>query len=250
MTGVAGSTPGARGPGFAAVIFDLDGTLVDSRPGIEESCRVALAEVAPGIHVPDISGVLGKPLEELVAAIGPTLTEEQRSAVRAAFARVYDGGGWRCSELYPGVGDALRALRAHAVRLFVATNKRRLPSERILAAVGLRSCFEAVYALDSADGTYADKPAMAKACLADHALEPTSTLVVGDSGEDYAMARVHGLSFAAARWGYGAAAACLRRDAASPGHANGAEHRPLHLVLLSMGDLVPLVMAATPGGGS
>lgn len=234
---------------FDAIIFDLDGTLVDSRPGIEASCAAALAEEAPDIVMPSIVDSLGKPLNGLIAAIGADLGSQRRAAVEAAFTRHYDQEGWRLSLLYEGVGQTLSVLRKAGVRQFVATNKRREPAMRILLTAGLEPFVEAVYAMDSALPPFADKSAMAAACVETHGLTPSATLVVGDSDDDWAMATAHGLSFAAAAWGYGdAATRVAEADAASVDYFSVAAHRPMRTVLDSIRDLTTLVIAQARSG--
>ena len=236
---------------FGAIIFDLDGTLVDSRPGIEAACVAALAEEAPGVDVPSIVDVLGKPLNDLVATIGVNLSSERRAAVQAAFTRYYDAESWRLSLSYAGVGETLSALRGVGVRLFVATNKRRDPAMRILRAGGLAPAIEAVYAVDSVVPPFVGKSAMAAACIETHGLQPSATLVVGDSDEDRAMAAAHGLSFAAASWGYGdAASRFAESDVASVDYFSETAHRPMHTVLASIRDLTTLVSAQHQSGRS
>jgi phosphoglycolate phosphatase len=229
---------------FDAIIFDLDGTLVDSRRGIEASSTAAFAEEVPGVHVPFIADVLGKPLNGLIARIGADLSSERRAAVQAAFTRHYDVEGWRLSLPYEGVNETLSSLRGHGVRLFVATNKRLDPTLRILDAAGIAPLFEAVYSPDSVAPPFVGKPAMAAACLQAHGLRPSVTLVVGDSEDDREMADAHGLSFAAAAWGYGDAAARLvAANVASVDYFSEAAIRPMHAVLASMRDLTMLVGA-------
>lgn len=229
---------------FAAIIFDLDGTLVDSRPGIETSCAAALAQEAPGIDVPSIAEVLGKPLSGLIATIGADLSSERRAAVQAAFTRHYDAEGWRLSVPYAGAGETLSTLRGAGVRLFVATNKRRRPALAILRAGGLVPLIQAVYFPDSVAPPFIDKSAMAAACMESHGLRSSSTLVVGDSEDDHVMAAAHGLSFAAAAWGYGDAAARLAEsDVASVHCFSETAHRPMNTVLASIRDLTTLVIA-------
>jgi len=229
---------------FAGYIFDLDGTLVDSRPGIEAACVAALAEAAPGVAVPFIVDVLGKPLNGLIATIGANLDSERRAAVQAAFTRYYDAEGWRLSLPYAGVGETLSALRGKGVRLFVVTNKRRDPALRILRAGGLAAVVEAVYAVDSAAPPFVDKVAMAAACLREHDLMSAATLVVGDSEDDRAMAAAHTLSFAAAAWGYGDAACRLvESGVASVDYLSKLAPWPILTVLTSIRDLSTLVIA-------
>jgi phosphoglycolate phosphatase len=199
----------ASGHEFEAVLLDLDGTLVDSRPGILAAAGAALAEVGLNPEVPELSDLLGRPLGDLVAALAPGLDSDGRASLVAAFRRIYDADGWRASESYPGAVETIEALRHASVRLFLVTNKRRTPTVKIVKARGLCPLLEAVYTPDSRAPGYGSKGEMGQACLHDHSLRPESTLVVGDSHEDREMASECGVSFAAAAWGYGDAASCL-----------------------------------------
>jgi phosphoglycolate phosphatase len=194
---------------FEAVLFDLDGTLVDSRPGIEASVRAALSQSGPDVEPPPLDGLLGRPLADLIACLAPTLDAGGRESLGAAFRRHYDAEGWRESEPYPGVIPTLQTLRRCGVRSFVVTNKRRSPTVAILEAKGLAGLIEAEYTPDSRNPGYASKGEMGLACVAEHGLRRAATMVVGDSWEDLDMARECRVSFAAASWGYGDAVARL-----------------------------------------
>ncbi len=114
----------------------------------------------------------------------PTRSRVERELVTDAFMRHYDAIGWRSSEPYVGVASILERLRRGGHRLFVVTNKRRAPTVAILAHHGLSGFFEAVYTPDSRVPRYASKGEMGQACIDEHALTPSSTLVVGDSSDD------------------------------------------------------------------
>jgi phosphoglycolate phosphatase-like HAD superfamily hydrolase len=204
-------------PPFVAVLFDLDGTLVDSRAGIEASLRVALSEVgAPG-RLCGLEAALGSPVTALFASIGVSLDEQTARAATAAFVRDYDANGWRLSAPYPGTARTMATLRDAGVRMFLVTNKRRLPALAILRHHELEGFIESVYTPDSRVRGFLTKDEMALACLRDAGLHPQRAIVVGDSPEDLGMARACGASFLAAAWGYGHAAAGLRDEAGEMG---------------------------------
>ena len=186
-----------------AVLFDLDGTLIDSRPGIEGSVKAAFAGIDVGVSLPPLDHFLGLPLPELIAAVGPSLSLSARAAVFAAFVKHYDSVGWLGADLYPGVIDTVQALREQGVAQFIVTNKRRVPAIAILDRLGLSRMMEAVYTLDSRLPRFASKVAMVRACMEDFGLAAGATLVVGDSIEDRVAATTCGATFGAASWGYG-----------------------------------------------
>ena len=184
-------------------MFDLDGTLVDSRPGIEASVRAALDGLGIEHKAPIDDAWLGRPLAGLIQAVLPDSGPSERELATDAFMRHYDAIGWRSSEPYEGAASTLERLRRGGVCLFVVTNKRRTPTVAILAHHGFSGFFEAIYTPDSRVPRYASKREMGQACIDEHALTPSSTLVVGDSRDDRELARGCGTLFGAASWGYG-----------------------------------------------
>lgn len=225
-------------PRFAAVFYDLDGTLVDSRPGIEASLRAAFAVHAPGVDPPPLDTLLGRPLAGLLRGVLPGLDRATLAAVAATFTEHYDAQGWSLSRPYPGVFEVLVRLAEAGVRQIVVTNKRLRPTAAILAACGLAPLLEKVYTPDSASPPYADKVAMAQAAQARCAIPSDRLLVIGDSVDDLQMADACAAAFAAAAYGYGdAVAAIASQSAARRGAA------PARVVLRTPAQIVDLVMS-------
>lgn len=189
--------------GFQHVLFDLDGTLIDSAPAILASYREAFAAARrePAIAIDE--AIVGPPLRETLRLLSgsddPVLLDE----LSAHFKASYDTHGYKATAAYPGVGDLLATLVAHGRRLAIATNKRLHPTRLILEHLGWSSCFEAVYALDMFDPRLPDKATMLGRLLADRCIPRASAVYVGDRLEDGESAARNGLPFFAATWGYG-----------------------------------------------
>ncbi len=224
-------------PRFAAVFYDLDGTLVDSRPGIEASLRAAFAVHVPGVEPPPLDTLLGRPLADLLRGVLPGLDRATLAAVAVTFTEHYDAHGWHLSRPYAAVPDVLARLAAAGIAQFVLTNKRQRPTTAILMACGLAALLQGVYTPDSADPPYPDKVAMARAAQARCAVGGDQLLVIGDSVDDMRMADACAAAFAAAAYGYGDAVAATESRTVERSAAV-----PARVVLRSPAKIVDLVM--------
>ncbi len=182
------------------VIFDLDGTLTDSAPGVVASFRHALDAVGAEIPDGDLAVlVVGPPMHHTMSALG--LGERAADAV-AAYRADYTSRGWAMNTLFDAVVPLLTDLRAAGVRLAVATSKAEPIARRILDHFGIAAHFE-VIAGASPDGVRA-----AKADVLGHALGqlrplPDRTVMVGDRAHDVEGAAEHGIPTVVVGWGYG-----------------------------------------------
>ena len=205
---------------YAHIVFDLDGTLIDSAAAILASYRAAFAAhgVVPVRAIE--ADIVGPPINEtlrlLVGSAAPAVIEK----LSEAFKRSYDTGGLLETLAYPGVDAMLAGLRAAGGRLHIATNKRIHPTRLILEHLGWGDCFDTVYALDLFSPRLPDKAAMIGRLLADHGIDAGAAVYVGDRFEDGEAAEANGLPFIAATWGYGSpratAMAARWREAATP----------------------------------
>lgn len=189
-----------------SVIFDLDGTLVDSLPGIEYSARTAIESVLPGVPMPDLKAIIGPPIAAMFARLWPDLDPEKMARLVAAFRSHYAEKGCLDSLPFPGVMDSLSRLQAAGLRMFVLTNKPAAPTKTILVALGLAEFFAGVLAPDSPESPFASKPDGARALMRRFALDADQTTLVGDGADDAAAAEACGFRFIAAAYGYGTAA--------------------------------------------
>jgi phosphoglycolate phosphatase len=192
-----------------AVLFDLDGTLAHTSPGIAWALGVAVERVLPGRELPDLEPLLGPPLAALLGRILPGVAPEAMARITAEFRQAYDSEGWRRSEAYPGVKPTLRALVARGVRCYVTTNKPRLPTGMIVEQLGLREWLAAVLSPDSLTPPAGSKAALVAHLLRAEELVASRVLLVGDAAEDAEAAAALGLGFVAVTYGYGQPHLCL-----------------------------------------
>ena len=222
---------GQVGPRRMAALFDLDGTLVDTRPGVRAAVAAAFTEVtgdeSAGERV-DLSLSLDDMILSADAAAPPAL----RRLVSAAFRRHYDSDCWNVASLNPGAEECLSALRDAGVRLFVVTNKRTGAAERLLEHFHLAGYLEAIVG-QTDGGEPLPKSQLVGRCLADAGLDPASTVVVGDSDQDAAAAASWGMLFIAVASGTGPL-----------GHASAVEKR---VEVDSLADVAAFALRAPRG---
>jgi phosphoglycolate phosphatase len=191
-------------PGVSAcVVFDFDGTLVDSARGILTGMALALQSHGLATKVPLEPGIIGPPLLQTLRLISGLEDDAALAALATEFKRCYDGGGYRDTDPYPGVATALQRLHEQGIPLYLATNKRGTPTRLILDHLGWTPLFSAVYCLDEC-ADCADKAAMLGRLLRSCALRARDVLYVGDTDGDARAAAANGMSYVHVAWGYGA----------------------------------------------
>jgi phosphoglycolate phosphatase len=185
------------------LLFDLDGTLLDSLPGIAYS--VAAAFNAAGLPEPtsDLRRFIGPPIRTILSRAATTEDSALLDTLERAFRASYDTEGWRKTPCFPGVLEVLASMKGAGHRSFVVSNKPRHVSCKILAMQGILDHFEQIYTRDSTEPPYASKAAMLKALLADHRLDSKDCVMVGDTMEDADAAALHRISFIFMEHGYG-----------------------------------------------
>ncbi|HRP26065.1 MAG TPA: HAD hydrolase-like protein [Thauera sp.] len=194
-------------PRYPHVLFDLDGTLIDSAPAILASYREAFAAAGREAVMPIDAGIVGPPLLETLQMLAGTRDAGVIEALAAHFKASYDTRGYRETAAYEGVGEMLARLVGAGCRLSIATNKRLHPTQLILAHLGWAAHFDAVYALDLFEPRLPHKAAMIARLLQDRGIAREQAVYVGDRSEDGESADANGLPFLAATWGYGSLAA-------------------------------------------
>lgn len=188
---------------MANYIFDLDGTLVDTAPGIDASVQAALAQAAPDVTFRTMAPFIGPPLRPMLAAAYPQLAPEVLERVALAFREIYDRDGWRGVRPFPGATDVLDALAAAGHRLFIATVKPAVPAASIVEATGLRTHVQDLICPDSVTPPFPDKAASVAELMRRHGLVAAETTLIGDGTSDRDAARANGLRFFAALYGFG-----------------------------------------------
>ena len=185
-----------------ALIFDLDGTLIDSKQDLIHSVNAMLRELGRGeLAEETISGYIGHGAPQLVArALGTGCTEEERRRALQFFLSYYELHKMDTTCTYPGVAKTLDRLAN--MPMAVLTNKPVRISVRILDEMGLSKYFRAIYGGNSFETKKPD-PLGARTILRELGAEPGEALLVGDSEVDVQTARNAGTLAAAVNYGFG-----------------------------------------------
>lgn len=186
------------------LIFDLDGTLIDSSPSILAGFSAALAQHKIEAKLPLTAAIIGPPLKETLSQLAGSKDAALIDSLANAFKAFYDTEGYKATEVFPGIDSMLRDLHAESVQLHIATNKRLLPTQLILQHFGWRSLFTSVFALDVRSPAFTNKAAMVAGQISELGIEKATAAYIGDRPEDGHAADANQLTFYAAEWGYSA----------------------------------------------
>ncbi len=184
------------------LLFDLDGTLTDSRAGIVRCMRHALERLdAPCPDDAILASHIGQSLRRTFAALLAAADRARVERALALYRERFEDTGLYENRVYPAIPEVLAHLAGRA-RLFVATQKFGLYAERIVDHFGLRPHFAGVHGTDD-DGRLDDKVAVIAALLRTEGVSPSEAVMIGDRAFDVIAARDNGVRSIGVLWGYG-----------------------------------------------
>jgi phosphoglycolate phosphatase len=185
------------------VLFDLDGTLTESGPGIMNSLAYALDAIGrPPLGAAELRRFVGPPLHDSFRDVAG-LDEASTHEAMIAYRRYFVAHGMYENSVYPGIADLLRALSDAGRRLGVATSKPVPYALPIVEHFELRPYFEVVCG-PAVDGVGAEKAEVVADALASLAVGASSDVVlVGDRSHDVVGAHENGIACIGVLWGYG-----------------------------------------------
>lgn len=187
---------------YDAVLFDLDGTLTESHPGILSCVKLALQEMGKPVPSPDqLRKFIGPPLAySFTQFCGMTMKEAEEGIERYRF-HYNRGGIFECS-VYEGIFPLLKELKERGVKLAVATAKPESMAMRVLEHFGLSAYMDCISA-NQEDEKGTGKVQLIEAALRELEVSPEKAVMVGDTRFDCEGARLAGVDFAGALYGYG-----------------------------------------------
>jgi len=194
-------------PDRRLVIFDVDGTLVDSRAHLWATFQAMFEGIgAPLPPQERVISLTGLSLEKVIPILLPEAGEETQTKALALYRSAYRAGRLRLgdavtSPFYPGAREALERLRAdRSVALALATGKSRRGIDGLIEAHGLVGMFDSIQCAD--DHPSKPDPSMIRAALAETGIAPARAAMVGDTSFDMAMARAASVRGVGVSWGF------------------------------------------------
>lgn len=189
---------------YTHVLFDLDGTLTDPKPGITKAVQYALAK----------AGIIEDNLDRLEPFIGPPLTdsfrefygfpEDQAWKAVQDYREYFADKGIYENERYPGIPELLGMLKQRGAVLILATSKPLVFAETVLKHFELDGYFDAVVG-SGLDGTMSDKSEIIQSIIGRYNPDKALTVMIGDRKHDIIGARNNGIDSIGVLYGYGSA---------------------------------------------
>ena len=196
------------------IIFDFDGTLFDSRPEIINTIKKTFEENHLDHDPETVENLhIGPPLKDILAELQGNNDAEQLNNLIKSFRRIYDNSEYEDTLPYPGCIETLKKLHGKGINLFIATNKPRLCTGRIIEKYGLRRYFTEIINIDSSEGQRLSKYEMLESLITGFKLSKSETLMVGDTVSDIEAAHKSGIKSSMATYGYGSLDASLKKKA-------------------------------------
>ncbi|NOT54582.1 MAG: HAD-IA family hydrolase [Deltaproteobacteria bacterium] len=191
-------------PRFAHLIFDLDGTLVDTKTDLAAATNSMLAALAlPTLTVPQVQQLIGDGARVLVAR---ALGQQRADLVPHGFSlfmEYYTAHLLDHTHSYPGIRELLAAAHAQGITLSVLTNKPEVPSRTILTGLGLADFFGAIVGGDTLPARKPD-PLGVHDLQRRTGIDLAATLLIGDSRIDMATGQAAGVTTCGVTWGFDA----------------------------------------------
>lgn len=187
---------------FDNYIFDMDGTVINSSGEILKCLKQAFQDANCAIdEALLVSDIIGPPIPQIIKLVKNDIDDNTLEKVILNFRKIYDFDLNDISYLYDGIYKYLTTLKELNKRLFIATFKPNIPTQRLINEFKL-NMFDEIYTIDS-PAKFTTKTEMLENILSRYRLDKTKTVMIGDAPSDMTAAKNNGIYAVGALWGYG-----------------------------------------------
>lgn len=190
---------------FVNIVFDLDGTLIDSAPSILGCLRIVVESGGYVVNRNFDKALIGPPLRDTLELLTQEKDGEKLNYLIEKFKLEYDLGACNIVTAYSGISTLLVDLKGAGKNIFIVTNKRYVPTRKILANLGWDDLINDAYTIDYPSQHFHSKSQVINRLLTEASLTSSDTCYIGDRVEDYEAAKENNLTFIHVSWGYGIA---------------------------------------------
>lgn len=183
------------------IIFDLDGTILNTYEGIQHSFDHAYLKTFNEKNTISIKKNIGPPIDEILIKLVPNLDQKTISLFVENFKINYDIDGYLKSQLYDGVLELLTTLQSQNYQIYLCTNKREKPTIKLLSNFKLILLFKEIFCLNKVKNS--NKESLLKSIISLNKLNPNNTFYVGDTKNDETASNNNKIEFIYAKYGYG-----------------------------------------------
>jgi phosphoglycolate phosphatase len=182
----------------------MDGTIIDSAPSILKGLQKSAQKRKYQLIQPLTTNLIGPPLKQTFQVLTGENSNDKLDILMADFKDYYDNQGIESTKAYPGIIELLKKLKADNFELMIATNKRLIPTLKIIKLLKLTSFFSEIYSIDkSPENFFASKFEMLGSLINKSKLIASNSFYIGDRIEDQEASERNGLNSITATWGYG-----------------------------------------------
>jgi phosphoglycolate phosphatase len=185
------------------ILFDLDGTLIDSKNGITRSIQYALAKL--DAEVPEASKLewcIGPPIKGSFSRLLNSVDDKLLDCAVKHFRDRFKSKGIFENSVYEGIPEALDIIKTAGVKIYLATSKPQIFARQILGFHSLSKYFFSIYGSEL-DGKHSNKGELIENILRSESLAATETIMIGDRHHDIAGGNENGIYTAMVTYGYG-----------------------------------------------
>ncbi len=183
------------------ILFDLDGTLIDSAPDIINCIEQVYFNVLDKKIILSPS-IIGPPLKEIIDSITPTIKNKKKDILIKEFRLYYDKSGYPKTKLYPGILNLFNKIKGIGLNIFIITNKPSKSTKKILKKLGIIDYCKDIATPDTLMGINMDKNKMLNHIINKWDLDKNKSILISDSYDDIIIAQKNLLPSAIVLYGY------------------------------------------------